>query len=71
MSLWYQYIQGNITREELDQLIGKPCDTSEVDKVEIRTLDDNGKPISDWTIVSRFYATGIVGKYEIREIKFR
>lgn len=69
MSLLYQYIQGNITREELEELMNKPCNTSEVDPVEIRQLDDDGKPISDWIVVSKFYATGVVGKYEIREIK--
>ena len=37
------------------------------DIVEIRHLDENNNPITDWCLISRFLATGMVGNIEIRE----
>ena len=39
------------------------------DFVEIRYIDDYDNPTSDWTIVTRFFATGMAGKIEVRELK--
>lgn len=68
MSLYYQYIQGNVSKEELKQLTGVDVDAKE-DFVEMRYLDTNGDPVGTWMVVTRFFTTGIVGEREIREIK--
>ena len=70
MSLYHQYIQGNISKEELIALTGVDMDSDWAnDFVEIRYIDDYDKPTSDWTIVTRFFATGMAGKIEVRELK--
>ena len=70
MSLYHQYIQGNISKEELIALTGVDMDSEWVnDFVEIRYIDDYDKPTSDWTIVTRFFATGMAGKIEVGELK--
>lgn len=68
MSLYYQYIQGNITREELEELMNKPCDTSEPHLVEFRPLNDEGEPTGDWTVGSLSWVSQF-NHVEIREIK--
>ena len=62
MSLYWQYSQGKITKEELEALTG-----SDSDIVEYRLLDESNKPISEWKQGSRVFCNSLINR-EIREI---
>ncbi len=70
MSLYWQHIQGNISKQELLTLTGVDVDSKEPIQWEYRLVDENNNPISEWMDVIDYQETlKIPGNIEISDKK--